>query len=36
MPVNFYERIEPVECIGVFQQRNVNVLNVKPSAMWLQ
>ncbi len=26
-------RIEPVECIEVSQQRNGNVLNVKPPAM---
>jgi hypothetical protein len=26
-------RIDPVECIGVSQQRNGNVLNVKPPAM---
>ena len=29
----FMGRIDPVECIGVFQQRNGNVLNVKPPAM---
>ena len=26
-------RIDPVECVGVSQQRNENVLNVKPPAM---
>ena len=26
-------RIDPVECVGVSQQRNGNVLNVKPPAM---
>lgn len=29
----FVGRIDPVECIGVSQQRNGNVLNVKPPAM---
>ena len=26
-------RIDPVECIGVLEKRNGNVLNVKPPAM---
>ena len=26
-------RIDPVECVGVSQQRNGNALNVKPPAM---
>ena len=26
-------RLDPVECVGVSQQRNGNVLNVKPPAM---
>lgn len=29
----FGGRIDPVECVGVSQQRNGNVLNVKPPAM---
>lgn len=29
----FMGRIDPVECIGVSQQRNENVRNIKPPAM---
>ena len=32
-PKSFMGRIDPVERIGVSQQRNGNVLNVKPPAM---
>ena len=31
--VFIWGRIDPVECVGVSQQRNGNVLNVKPPAM---
>ena len=30
---SFMGRIDPVECVGVSQQRNGNVLNVKPPAV---
>lgn len=31
--LSFMGRIDPVECVGVSQQRNGNVLNIKPPAM---